>query len=264
MLLRVSAMSSPLSRCIASVESRVYCVYSARTPKQRYNFLAWPHAHQQPFVGIGAMPAICLCATSTHASTMQFRQRINRSVRTSSCDSYVLGPQLPFSLTVSAIVRQITAAHRHGPSSAEHLLRCVRHVQKPVEGAMLRVDLCDRATQRDHRLIVDEQKDGLGGAESQPVTHDGAELRHGQLLRCEEFALVQVRQIDFLVVALDDDLRQKVRMIFINWYYEEWYNLGCRAIGVDGYFVSINSFETYYTISVFLYLSLRMMNFAIE
>lgn len=71
---------------------------------------------------------------------------------------------------------------------------------------MLRIDLGDRAAQRDHRSIVDQQKDSLAGAEPQSVPYDRAELRHGQLLRCEEFTLVQVRQVDFLVVALDDDL----------------------------------------------------------
>lgn len=92
------------------------------------------------------------------------------------------------------------------PTSSEHLLRSVRHVQEAVMAAILGVHLGNCAAQRDHRSIVDQQENGLAGRHPHPMPYDGAELRHGELLRCEELALVEQRQVGLFVVALDDDL----------------------------------------------------------
>lgn len=91
-------------------------------------------------------------------------------------------------------------------SSAKHLLRGVREMQKPIDRPMFGVDFRNSAAHRYHCPIVDQQENGLVRAELHPIANDRHELRHGQILRCEELALVHHGQIDFLAVAIDDDL----------------------------------------------------------
>lgn len=85
---------------------------------------------------------------------------------------------------------------------AEHLLGGVRHVQEAVFVALLVVDLGERHRHARNAAVVHEQVEGLVGVQRHAVSDDGHELRHGELLRYQELALVHLAEALLLRVLL--------------------------------------------------------------
>lgn len=92
-------------------------------------------------------------------------------------------------------------------SLAKHLLRRIMNVKESVFVAILCVHFGQWFAQRHQRPIVDQKEQRFVRSDLHAIANNRDELWHCELLRYEEFAFLQSRQVHFLSVTIDDNLR---------------------------------------------------------
>lgn len=98
------------------------------------------------------------------------------------------------------------------PSASKGLLGGVHHVKEAILVLLLLVDLRDGGRDADHAPLVDQQKESLVGVQLESAPNNLNKLTHVDVVRNEEFGLVQHRQL-FLPLVSFDDYWYLVRML---------------------------------------------------